>query len=77
MFSGAFFDEVTVPRLVHWDLRAGNVLVEQERITGLIDFERCLWGDVRMEVGFRTFARDPFFKRDMNRHAHSFPDDAE
>ncbi|WP_328673088.1 phosphotransferase family protein [Streptomyces sp. NBC_00328] len=42
-------DEVTVPRLVHFDLWRGNILVERAeagpRIGGLIDGERMLWGD--------------------------------
>ncbi|WP_369251362.1 phosphotransferase family protein [Streptomyces sp. R41] len=43
-------DEVTVPRLVHFDLWQGNILVERSdstapRIGGLIDGERMFWGD--------------------------------
>ncbi|MCX4767017.1 aminoglycoside phosphotransferase family protein [Streptomyces sp. NBC_01275] len=42
-------DEVTVPRLVHFDLWPGNILVDRAdgdaRIGGLIDGERMFWGD--------------------------------
>ncbi|GKQ33804.1 phosphotransferase family protein [Streptomyces sp. A012304] len=42
-------DEVTVPRLVHFDLWPGNILVDRSagevRIGGLIDGERMFWGD--------------------------------
>ncbi|MFF4345856.1 phosphotransferase family protein [Streptomyces sp. NPDC001530] len=42
-------DEVTVPRLVHFDLWRGNILVDHApaapRIGGLIDGERMFWGD--------------------------------
>lgn len=41
-------DEVTVPRLVHFDLWDGNILVESgrsPRVGGLIDGERMFWGD--------------------------------
>ncbi|MFF3483208.1 phosphotransferase family protein [Streptomyces sp. NPDC002701] len=44
-------DEVTVPRLVHFDLWRGNILVERPAgpggpgIGGLIDGERMFWGD--------------------------------
>ncbi|CAM5589931.1 phosphotransferase family protein [Streptomyces aurantiogriseus] len=42
-------DEIGVPRLVHFDLWPGNVLVDrtagEARIGGLIDGERMFWGD--------------------------------
>ncbi|MDQ0835261.1 aminoglycoside phosphotransferase (APT) family kinase protein [Streptomyces achromogenes] len=42
-------DDVAVPRLVHFDLWPGNVLVDRTggraRIGGLIDGERMFWGD--------------------------------
>ncbi|MFD3501339.1 phosphotransferase family protein [Streptomyces sp. NPDC058676] len=43
-------DEVTVPRLVHFDLWEGNILLDrpagkEPRIGGLIDGERMFWGD--------------------------------
>jgi aminoglycoside phosphotransferase (APT) family kinase protein len=42
-------DEVTVPRLVHFDLWRGNILVHrpsgEARVGGLIDGERMFWGD--------------------------------
>ena len=52
-------DEVTTPRLVHWDIWDGNVFVDPQtcQITGLIDFERVLWGDPLMESFFGS--RDP------------------
>ncbi|WP_058304082.1 phosphotransferase family protein [Gorillibacterium timonense] len=47
--------EVNVPQLVHWDLWDGNVFVKDERIVGIIDFERSLWADPLMEVYFGKF----------------------
>jgi len=49
-------DEVSEPRLVHWDLWDGNVLIDPttHRLTGLLDFERALWGDPLMETQFAT-----------------------
>ncbi|MDR6978094.1 aminoglycoside phosphotransferase (APT) family kinase protein [Streptomyces sp. 3330] len=42
-------DEVTVARLVHFDLWPGNILVDraggEPRIGGLVDGERMFWGD--------------------------------
>ena len=57
----SYFEEVKVPRFVHWDLWAGNIFVSDGKITGLIDFERCLWADELMEVGFRTYGYNQKF----------------
>lgn len=48
------FEQVTKPSFVHWDIWDGNVFIYENEITGIIDFERCLWADELMEVGFRT-----------------------
>lgn len=48
------FEQVKESSFVHWDIWAGNVFIEGDKVTGLIDFERCLWADAFMEVGFRT-----------------------
>lgn len=58
-----YFDEVVIPKFVHWDIWAGNVFIENNTITGFIDFERCLWSDELLEFGFRSFAyNEDFFK---------------
>jgi aminoglycoside phosphotransferase (APT) family kinase protein len=46
-------DAVTTPRMVHWDAWDLNFFVEDGRITGLLDFERVLWGDPLLEAQFR------------------------
>lgn len=48
-------DEVTVPRLVHWDLWDGNVFIKDGKIEGLIDCERALYGDPLIEFYFSDF----------------------
>lgn len=59
----SYFEEVKIPKFVHWDLWAGNIFVSDGKITGIIDFERCLWADELMEVGFRTYGYNKeFFK---------------
>lgn len=58
---GYCFEEVDTPRLVHWDLWEGNVFTKDGEITGLIDFERCLWADPLMEVGFRSYNQNTDF----------------
>lgn len=58
-----YFEDVKIPKFVHWDLWAGNIFVLDAKITGIIDFERCLWADELMEVGFRTYGYNiHFFK---------------
>jgi len=49
------FEEVKTPKFVHWDVWAGNVFIHRGEVSGLIDFERCLWADELMEVGFRSY----------------------
>ena len=46
-------EEVNVPRLVHWDAWDSNFFVKEGRVSGLLDFERALWGDPLMEAQFR------------------------
>lgn len=55
------FDEVKTPKFVHWDIWAGNVFVKDKKVTGIIDFERCLWADELMEVGFRCYSNEKGF----------------
>ncbi|RZT01150.1 aminoglycoside phosphotransferase family protein [Cuneatibacter caecimuris] len=55
------FYEVKVPKLVHWDLWDGNIFVQNGKITGFIDWERSLWADPLMEVGFRTYKENEDF----------------
>ena len=53
-------DEITTPHLVHWDIHDGNVFVDPHtlRVTGLIDFERALWGDPLSESFFLNMKPD-------------------
>lgn len=57
----AIFEAVKTPRFVHWDIWAGNVFIADNRIEGIIDFERCLWADALMEVGFRSYEYNKAF----------------
>ncbi|MNO18383.1 Phosphotransferase enzyme family protein [compost metagenome] len=54
-------EEVTEPRLIHWDLWNGNIFVKDGVIVSIIDWERALWGDVLMEYYFRHFENSPAF----------------
>lgn len=48
-----YLDAVTEPHFVHWDCWDSNVFVEDGKVTGILDFERVLWGDILMESIFR------------------------
>lgn len=58
-------DEVVTPVLVHFDLWAGNILVDSGRITGLVDGERAFWGDPLADLAsvalFADIEQDPAF----------------
>ncbi|MFC6651270.1 phosphotransferase family protein [Paenibacillus rhizoplanae] len=54
-------DEVTQPRLVHWDLWGGNLFVQDGVIVSIIDWERAMWGDVLLEYYFRHFESSAAF----------------
>ncbi len=49
-------EEVTTPRLVHWDAWDLNFFVKDGQISGILDFERALWADPLMEAQFRALA---------------------
>jgi len=51
-------EQVTTPRLVHWDAWDPNFFVKDGKISGIIDFERALWADPLMEIQFRPFYGD-------------------
>lgn len=48
-----YFAEVTQPRLIHFDSWDGNFLMKNEKITGIIDWERAMWAEGLMEDKFR------------------------
>ncbi|CAI6072229.1 hypothetical protein PAECIP112173_02238 [Paenibacillus sp. JJ-100] len=60
-------DDVTESVLISWDLWDGNVLVQDKKITAIIDFERSLWGDPLMEHYFSHFNYTPGFLKGYGR----------
>lgn len=60
----SLFDTVKVPRLVHWDLWPGNIIIGGDRpepgIVGVLDFERVFWGDPVAEFSFGHGDREAF-----------------
>lgn len=47
-----YLDDCTESRFVHWDLWNGNILYDNGKIQGLIDFERALFADPLFEHEF-------------------------
>lgn len=45
--------EVTKPCLIHWDIWDSNVFINNQRISGILDFERAFYGDPLAEALFR------------------------
>jgi fructosamine-3-kinase len=44
------FDHPVTPCLLHMDMWSQNILVDAAgQVTGLVDFDRALWGDVEIE----------------------------
>ena len=44
------FDDAESPRLLHMDVWSQNILVDETgNVTGLVDFDRALWGDPEIE----------------------------
>ena len=55
------FDEVKSATLVHWDMWEGNVFVEEDHVSGIIDWERVMWGEPFMDDRFRKHNRNNDF----------------
>jgi Ser/Thr protein kinase RdoA (MazF antagonist) len=49
---------VTTPVLVHFDLWDGNILLDDGRLSGIIDAERAFWGDPVAEFVSPSLFRD-------------------
>ena len=55
------FDSVELATLVHWDMWEGNVFVKNNHVSGIIDWERALWGEPFMDDRFRKHNRNENF----------------
>lgn len=55
------FDAVKQPTLVHWDMWEGNIFIEEKQISGVIDWERAMWGEPFMDDRFRGHTRNEDF----------------
>ena len=55
------FDEVRSATLVHWDMWEGNIFVSNNHVSGIIDWERAMWGEPFMDDRFRKHNRNADF----------------
>ncbi len=55
------FEEVHTASLVHWDMWEGNVFIKDGHVSGIIDWERALWGEPFMDDRFRGHNRGKHF----------------
>ena len=55
------FREVKNASLVHWDMWEGNVFVKDGHVSGIIDWERAMWGEPFMDDRFRMHNRGKDF----------------
>lgn len=69
--DSCYFDDVKNAHLVHWDLWEHNVMVHEDNISGVFDFERCFWGDYLMEFGFRAEQKIPAFLKGYGKESFS------
>ena len=55
------FKTIRNASLVHWDMWEGNVFVKDGHVSGIIDWERALWGEPFMDDRFRMHNRGKHF----------------
>lgn len=56
-----YFEEVKSATLVHWDMWEGNIFVSGNHVSGIIDWERAMWGEPFMDDRFRKHSRNDDF----------------
>lgn len=57
----AAFDGIGPAQMVHWDMWEGNVFVDHGHVSGIIDWERAMWGEAFMDDRFRYHSRNKDF----------------
>lgn len=67
----AAFDTIHQATLVHWDMWEGNVFVKDGHVSGIIDWERAMWGEPFMDDRFRMHSRRQAFLEGFGQTAFS------
>ena len=55
------FDEIQIPSLVHFDIWENNIMLKDGKISGVLDWERAIFGDPLMEERFREYCKNTDF----------------
>ncbi len=63
----ACFNEVVQPVFIHWDMWEGNIFLKDGHVSGVIDWERAMWGEILMDDRFRSHARNLDFLRGIGK----------
>jgi fructosamine-3-kinase len=62
----AHFEREVAPRLLHMDIWSQNILIDRQgNVTGIVDFDRALWGDVEIEFAVLDYcgiSEPPFWE---------------
>jgi aminoglycoside phosphotransferase (APT) family kinase protein len=72
----ALFDRPVTSRLLHMDIWSQNILVSEDAdVTGIIDFDRALWGDKEIEFAVLDYCgiSEPAFWRGYGRERDLSP----
>lgn len=65
------FEGISLATLVHWDLWEGNVFIDDGHVSGIIDWERAVWGEAFMDDRFRHHTRDKNFLKGFGKTSFS------
>ena len=65
------FEAIKTASLVHWDMWDGNVFVKDGHVSGVIDWERALWGEPFMDDRFRMHNRGQNFLKGFGQTSFS------
>ena len=65
------FETIHEASLVHWDMWEGNVFVKDGHVSGIIDWERALWGEPFMDDRFRMHNRGENFLKGFGQTSFS------
>jgi fructosamine-3-kinase len=71
------FDRPVTPSLLHMDVWGQNILVDEAgNVTGLVDFDRALWGDVEIEFAVLDYCgiSEPAFWEGYGRPRDTSPE---